>query len=80
MCVIVCVCMCVSVCLSGNVHVNENTCEGQLRILGLLELESQVVVSSLMWVLGADPWSFGRAWSAVEVRRQLSFYSVGPRD
>lgn len=52
-CVFVCVC-----------YMGAGACGGRKRMLYCLELESQVVVSCQMWVMGTDLEPFGRAVSA----------------
>ena len=49
-------------------HVSAEVNEGQKRVSGALDLESQVVVSCLMWVLGTEPRSSSaRAASALNL-------------
>lgn len=43
--------MCVYVYMSGHVHIHVGSCGDQKRVSSPLELELQVVVSHLLWVL-----------------------------
>jgi hypothetical protein len=47
------------------VHKHVSTCRNQEKVLDLLELELKGVVSCLMWVLGFELKSSGRAASAL---------------
>ena len=53
-------CAFVNVC-----HMSADTCRGQKRASEPLELELQMVVSFLMWVLGTELKSSGQAGSAL---------------
>ena len=55
-CVCVCVCVCVSVCLSVSVWEYAQMCRYPWRpeVSDPLELESQDIMSHLLWVLGTE--------------------------
>lgn len=47
--------------VSRNAAMSTSTCGSQERALDCLELELQMVISSLAWVLGTKLWSSVRA-------------------
>lgn len=75
----VCACVCVShvrVCLCVYIHMSTDTQEGQQSTLGLLEMESQVVVSCLKRVLGTELRYLARTVFAVLLSAEPSLQSL----
>lgn len=57
LCVVMCLCICVLMCAGAP--------GDQKRVMNLLELERQVIVSHKMWVLGTELVSLGRVASSL---------------
>ena len=62
----VCVCVCVCMCACVHVYIGADTHRALKRAPDSLELELQVVVSHLMWVLGMESRSSARATHALK--------------
>ena len=61
MCVFMCSCVCVCMCACVHVYIGADAHRALKRAPDSLELELQVVVSHLMWMLGMESGSSARA-------------------